>query len=152
MFRDYRTNTRKKEYRSSSKQCKGCPLAKTCLGKTAKEKKFSVTYYREEYERNNARLEKNKWHKAKRMSTVEPVFGTLINFLGMSKVNTRGIQQANKCMLLAATAFNIKKLLKYSMPRRSSLPNQMGIDRKWHQNGLKWLDSLFFDPKSICSA
>ncbi len=46
VFLDYRTQTKKKEYRSSSKTCKGCPIALACLGKTAKEKKFSVTYYR----------------------------------------------------------------------------------------------------------
>ena len=48
------------------------------------------------------------------MATVEPVFGTLINFLGMRKVNTRGQSGANKCMLMAATVFNLKKLLKYA--------------------------------------
>jgi len=47
------------------------------------------------------------------MGLVEPVFGTLINFLGMRKVNTRGLKQAGKCMLMAACAFNLKKLLKY---------------------------------------
>ncbi|MDY0781705.1 transposase, partial [Tenacibaculum sp. IB213877] len=46
VFNDYRTHTLKKEYRGSSQQCKGCVLASSCLGKTAKEKKFSVTYYR----------------------------------------------------------------------------------------------------------
>ena len=59
VFLDYRTKTKKKEYRTSSLQCKGCPLASSCLGKTAKEKKFSVTYYREEYERTKARLKQN---------------------------------------------------------------------------------------------
>ncbi len=59
------------------------------------------------------------------MSTVEPVFGHLINFLGMKKVNTRGIQQANKCMLMAACAHNLKKLLKYTQPRRKTLANAM---------------------------
>ncbi len=154
VFEDYRTKTLKKQYRSSSKQCKNCPLAASCLGKSAKEKKFSVTYYREEYERNNTRLNKNKWHKAKRMSTVEPVFGTLINFLGMRKVNTRGIQQASKCMLLAATAFNtstslstgLKKLLKYSQPKRIPMPNCMEIWEKCRQNGQKW---VFFSLFSI---
>lgn len=45
VFLDYRTKTKKKEYRSSSKQCKGCAWASIFLGKTAKENKFSVTYY-----------------------------------------------------------------------------------------------------------
>ena len=48
----------------------------------------------------------------KRLATVEPVIGTLVNYLGMKKVNTKGLDQSNKCMTLAATAYNIKKLLK----------------------------------------
>jgi hypothetical protein len=51
------------------------------------------------------------------------VFGTQINFLGMSRVNTRGIQQANECMLMAATAFNQKKLLKYFKHNGKSMSN-----------------------------
>ena len=115
-FRDYRTGTRKKEYRMSSKICRDCPLKTSCLGKTAKEKKFSVTYYREEYERNNKRLETSKGRKmkSKRQSTVEPVFGTLTQFMGMRKINTIGIQQANKVMHMAAMAYNLKKYLKFT--------------------------------------
>ena len=52
--------------------------------------------------------------KKLRSSTVEPVLGTLVNFLNMRRVNTRGIQQANKCMLMAAIAYNLKKLLKWT--------------------------------------
>ena len=48
-----------------------------------------------------------------RSSTVEPVLGTLINFLNMKRVNTRGIQLANKHVLMAALTYNLKKYLKY---------------------------------------
>jgi hypothetical protein len=48
-----------------------------------------------------------------RKSTVEPVIGTLIEYLGMRKVNTIGITLANKCMLMAGIAYNLKKLIKY---------------------------------------
>lgn len=60
VFNDYRSGTKKKEYRISSKVCSGCSFREKCLGKTAKEKKFSVTYYRDEYERNNKRLATKK--------------------------------------------------------------------------------------------
>lgn len=115
VFLDYRTQTKKKEYRSSSKICKGCPIASQCLGKTAKEKKFSVTYYRQEYERNIARVHSNqgRYMKKKRQSTVEPVFGTLKEYMGLRKINTLGIKQANKVMHLAAIAYNLKKYLKF---------------------------------------
>jgi len=107
VFKDYRTQTLKKEYRISSKICRDCPLSLSCLGKTAKEKKFSVTYYREEYERNNARLAtpKGKVMKAKRQSTVEPVFGTLTQFMGLRKINTID---------------NLKKYLKFTEKRVKS--------------------------------
>ena len=116
VFLDSRTQTKKKEYRSSSKTCKGCPIALQCLGKTAKEKKFSVTYYRAEYERNNKRVNsrRGKYMKGKRQSTVEPVFGTLTQFMGLRKINTIGIEQANKVMHLSAMAYNLKKYLKFT--------------------------------------
>ncbi len=73
-------------------------------------------YYKEEYERNIARInsKRGKYMKAKRQSTVEPVFGTLTQFRGLRKINTIGIQQANKVMHLAATAYNLKKYLKFT--------------------------------------
>lgn len=115
VFYEKRTNTKKKEYRCSSLICKACPIKQQCLGKTAKEKKFTVTYYREEYERNNKRInsKRGRYMKSKRSSTVEPVFGTLTQFMGLRKINTIGIIQANKVMQMAAIAYNIKKYLKF---------------------------------------
>ena len=52
--------------------------------------------------------------KKLRSSTVEPVLGTLVNFLNMRRVNTRGIHQANKCMLMAGIAYNLQKLMKWA--------------------------------------
>jgi len=51
--------------------------------------------------------------KGKRQSTVEPVFGTLTQFMGLRKINTIGIEQANKVMHLSAMAYNLKKYLKF---------------------------------------
>jgi hypothetical protein len=53
--------------------------------------------------------QKTKRMKKLRSSTVEPVPGTLINYLNMRRVNTRGLKQANKCMLMSAVAYNLKK-------------------------------------------
>tara|TARA_B100001765_G_C19406417_1_gene294692 strand:+ start:109 stop:711 length:603 start_codon:yes stop_codon:yes gene_type:complete len=114
-FNDYRTGTRKKEYRARKHVCMDCPIRSSCLGKSAQEKKFSVTYYRAEYQRNIARVEspQGRYMKGKRQSTVEPVFGTLTQFMGLRKVNTIGLKQANKCMQLSAIAYNLKKYLKF---------------------------------------
>jgi hypothetical protein len=61
------------------------------------------------------------------------------------KVNTRGLKQANKCMLMAATAFNVKKLLKYAKKPRIPLPNSMELGQNPTINSLKEL-FLSFSP------
>ncbi|WP_225000421.1 transposase, partial [Cesiribacter sp. SM1] len=53
-------------------------------------------------------------------STVEPVFGTLINYMGLSKLNTRGILSADKKMLCAACAYNLKKWINFCFQRRKT--------------------------------
>ena len=121
VFLDSRTKTKKKSYRASSKICKGCPLRESCLGKV-NEKQFTVTYYREEYERNIGRIKSNegRYLKSKRQSTVEPVFGTLTQFMGLRKINTIGLKQANKVMHLSAIAYNLKKYLKFEQKQVKS--------------------------------
>ncbi|MGB5941303.1 MAG: transposase, partial [Leeuwenhoekiella sp.] len=61
-----------------------------------------------------------KGKPTKRQSTVEPVFGTLTQFMGLRKVNTIGLRQANKCMQLSAIAYNLKKYLKFIEKRTKS--------------------------------
>nr|WP_201290420.1 transposase [Tenacibaculum maritimum] len=46
-------------------------------------------------------------------STVEPVFGTLTQFMGLRKINTIGLIQANKVMHIAAIAYNLKRYLNF---------------------------------------
>jgi hypothetical protein len=77
---------------------------------------------------HNKRIENERY--AKRMSrlrsaTVEPVLGTLINFLGMKKVNTRGIAQAEKHVLMASLCYNLKKLLKFKPKKVESIAISM---------------------------
>ncbi len=129
-FNDYRTGTRKKEYRARKHVCIGCPLRESCLGKSAQEKKFSVTYYREEYERNSERVDSplGRYMKGKRQSTVEPVFGTLTQFMGLRKINTLGLKQANKVMHLSAIAYNLKKYLKFEQERSKNGALMLDID------------------------
>jgi transposase len=106
--------TKKNRYTTQQKDCKDCPIKTICL-KSGKAKRIDITFYREEYERVIERLatQRGRQLKSKRQSTVEPVFGSLTQFFGMRKVNTIGIKQANKVMLMAGTAYNLKKYLKF---------------------------------------
>ena len=113
--------TLKDNYFTKRSDCKGCPIKESCIGKSH-EKRINITAYREEYERNIARIKSptGRYLKSKRQSTVEPVFGTLKEFMGLRKVNTIGIKQANKCMHLSAMAYNLKKYLKFIQKRAKS--------------------------------
>lgn len=109
---------RARVYRSSRKDCEFCPLRATCIGKSP-EKKIVDTVDKPYYDMMHQRLKTRyaKSMKKLRQSTVEPVLGTLVNFLGMRRVNTRGIKLANKCLLMAAIAYNLKKMLKFKANR-----------------------------------
>ena len=109
-----RNNNKKKLYLTKPSDCKGCQNKRQCIGK-APEKRITITIYKEEYERAIARVKSKRgcYMKSRRQSTVEPVFGTLTQFMGMRKINTIGIQQANKVMMMAAMAYNLKKYLKF---------------------------------------
>ena len=104
-------------YRSSESVCKNCEQRTSCCGKKTKFKRIEHSEHHELYLQMHHKLTDNEKY-AKRMrrlrsSTVEPVLGTLINFLGMKKVNTRGIAQAEKHVLMASLCYNLKKLLKF---------------------------------------
>ena len=108
-----------KKYFSLQSDCKNCPLRKSCISDKAKTKKVQHSIYKAELERAKARQQtvKARVMKRKRSSTVEPVWGTLINFTGMKRLNARGIKAANKMLLLAATVYNLKKWLRYTAPK-----------------------------------
>ena len=110
----YNKGNKQSIYLTKRSDCKGCPIKIACIGKSY-EKKIAITYYVAAYQRAIARSKTRLGKKMKslRQSTVEPVFGTLMEFTGMRKMNTIGIRAANKNMLMAAVAYNIKKYLKF---------------------------------------
>jgi len=109
-------------YRSSSLDCRHCPLRRTCIGKSD-FKKIEDTVDKYLYDEMHLRLQTPKARRMKklRQATVEPVLGTLINFLGMRRVNTRGIKLANKCLLMAAVCYNLKRLLKWTQEGQKNI-------------------------------
>jgi transposase len=108
------SGTLKKFYATRTADCRDCPLKTDCLGKLT-QKRFSVIYHKAEYERAISRVNsrKGQYMKRRRHATVEPVFGVLTQFMGMRKVYTKGINNANKQFKLAAIAYNLKKYLKF---------------------------------------
>ena len=103
----------KKIYESNISDCKNCPFREICANKKGFKKLVdSADKPLYEYMKRRVESHKGKQMKSLRSSTVEPVFGSLINYTGLNRINPKGLEQANKCVLVAATAYNLKKLLK----------------------------------------
>jgi hypothetical protein len=97
-----------------SNDCGACPFKKDCCGNKRRQSLiFSV--YRRYHQRMQNRVESSqgKSMKRRRMATVEPVFGSLLNYYGMKRANAKGKQAAHKIMLMAACAYNLQKLINY---------------------------------------
>ena len=104
-----------REYRSSNSDCKHCTLRERCIGKsTQKQIRDSVDKPYFDMMHQKMKTPYARYLKKIRQSTVEPVIGTLIEYGGLKKIRTKGIERANKCMLLAAVAYNLKKWLRYT--------------------------------------
>jgi transposase/ribosomal protein S17E len=107
----------KRVYRSDNSKCKDCPLRSTCIGKSD-FKKIEDSTDKPYYDRMHEKLQSNKAYAKRiikiRSKTVEPVLGTLLNYLNMRRLNTRGMKSANKHVLMSAIVYNLKKLMKFN--------------------------------------
>jgi hypothetical protein len=69
-------------------------------------------YYDKAYKLLNTRRGKQKMRL--RGSTVEPVWGTLLHYRRLKKVYTIGNELANKQVLMASAAYNLKKYMNFN--------------------------------------
>jgi transposase len=116
-FQKYDTNADGgwlKLYWAAYQDCPQCPLNSTCAP-TARRKQLTRTAFDPPYRRAWTRQQSQQGQRMRRLrqSSVEPVFGHLIHHYGLRRVGTRGRAGAHKTMLLAAVAYNLKKLLKH---------------------------------------
>lgn len=111
-----------KEYSVSRKECSACPLKNNCSAYGKKRTKIIETIDKPYYDIMHQRMQtrKAKILMKLRQSTVEPVIGTLVNYMGIKRVNSKGIEQANKCLTMAAIAYNLKKMLKHQFKMAGS--------------------------------
>jgi transposase len=118
-------------YHARVKDCKECPLKKQCCGNKRRQS-LTFSVYRPYHQRMQERVESKEGKKmiGRRMATVEPVFGSLLNYYGMKRSNAKGKPAAHKMMLMAATAYNLQKLLSCTDRPKASvkiLPNEQSI-------------------------
>ena len=124
-----------KAYYSSKSDCDNCSYRNQCVDSRG-IKRILHTLYKEEYEEMISKLKSNKGQQsyALRMQTVEPTIGTLQQYYGLRWINVRGKDLANKVMLMAGAALNLKKWVKKTLNRpfftlhhSDLLPNIMAL-------------------------
>jgi transposase len=136
----------KKVYRSNNSKCKDCPFRSQCIGKSD-FKKIEHTIHKPLYDAMHEKLQTPYAKKImkKRGSTVEPVLGTMLNFLNLKRVNTRGIKGVNKHVLMSALTYNLKKYLKFK-PKKVQEATQI-LPKM--EKGATFLQTLFSELKQV---
>jgi hypothetical protein len=78
---------------------------------------------KELFEKMHCRLQTSKVRRLKKLrsSPDEPIPGKSVIFLGIRRVYRIGIKLADKCMLMAAVAYNLKKLLKWEVKKHKQM-------------------------------
>ena len=142
--------TLKDYYFTRRKDCSGCPIKTVCIKKNH-ERRISITAYKQEYDRAIKRVNsrEGRYMKKKRQSTVEPVFGTLINYMVLRKINTLGINQAGKVMLMSAMAYNLKKYIKTASRTVQSMAQQVSNTGFYYIEKILSVLSLFRDSEFV---
>jgi len=125
LFKGIYKNQRRYETRQSD--CKNCPMRAQCVPKRgcksvydSVDKDFLDKAYKLVHTRTGRRMQRL------RASTVEPVWGTLLHYRRLKKVYTIGNELANKQVLLAAAAYNLKKLLSWKTLKKAATVAQKG--------------------------
>jgi len=156
-FQKYTTDANgswQKYYRAPYQDCKQCPRKPSCVPKS-QCRHIIRTAYDPAYKRAWARQRSRRGERMKRLrqGTVEPVFGSLIHHYGLRRISMRGKAGAHKAMLLAAMAYNLKKLLKHHPQQQlcvavalpiplPPLENQLFLLRTGHRNRKRRLAAL----------
>ena len=134
-----------RKYFSLKTDCEVCPLRSNCISAKAKTKKVQHSYYRLllDEAKERATCAKGQSMKRRQSATVEPVWGTLINFTGIKRIDPRGLSAANKCLILAATCYNLKKWMKHIL--KASNQNLQALSKQAEiafKNGSNTLSAL----------
>jgi len=147
-YKDRRTAG--KIYQTSAADCKNCPLKATCCKKMnykSLEDSVDKPHYDKAYQLLNTT--KGKRRMRLRSSTVEPVWGTLLNFRRLKKVYTKGNNLAGKQVLMAAATYNLMKFMNFKTLKTAAnvMKNTAADLKKTLVNVLNRICSLW---KRIC--
>ena len=128
-----------RNYRTDYKDCKSCPLKDSCTPGAPQRKIMRMAFdapYSRAWQRQHSRQSRHM--RRVRQSTVEPALGQLLPHYGLRRLGTKGQAAAHKTMLLAAAAYNLKKLLKHRVRQPRSIVLVIQSDHLLATNSLFW--------------
>jgi hypothetical protein len=133
-----------KNYWAAPIDCRQCPSKPTCAPRT-RCRKITRTAYDAQYQRAYARQhsKRGKQMKKLRQSTVEPVFGSLVQHYGLRRISVLGKSGAHKVMLLAAAAFNLRKYMKFRPTKSISMVMALEKERQQAFSGSSFTFATF---------
>jgi transposase len=105
-------------YRSTVKQCRGCPLKASCTKGRYRCLEVAPTAAYERQIAAKLASPEGQAIYARRQSLVEPVFGNLKFNLGFTRFSLRGLSRVKGEFLLVCIAHNLKKLAQWRGPGR----------------------------------
>ena len=116
-------NKRYYRFKSYLKNCRACPLQSQCMKRTLKEHGRQVSF-KVSCENNTNYLdlmkqkidsEQGKKNYARRMWTIEPVFGNITSNKGINKLTLRGKAKVTAQWTICCIMHNIEKLWRYGI-------------------------------------
>ena len=102
-----------RQYRTRALDCKDCEHRRDCIGE-GKRRTLTRQAHEASRERNLARCHTEEGRAAlrRRKHIVEPPFGHMKTYGGVSLINCRGLMKARVKVMMAAVAWNLKKLVR----------------------------------------
>jgi transposase len=138
-----RNGTKSKVYKSNKSDCSQCPFKSECIKGKETYKKLTDARDKHLYQSLHNRMQSPQGKKKMkiRQSRVEPVIGTLVNFMGMRRSPFRGNLMTKIFMIGAATAYNLKKFINHvSKPSKIALQQPILVEKSTYNRILASID------------
>jgi transposase len=120
-----------RQYRSRTAECRPCPHRSQCLARDSRQRTITRLVHEESRQRAVARADSAAGRAAlrRRCHIVEPPFGHMKSYGGLRLMNCRGLGKAKVKAVLAAVAWDLRKLvaaLARRQPARASADHPAG--------------------------
>lgn len=142
-------------YQTSPGDCIECEHRAQCVGEHKAPRQIKRSRHEESRQRNLARCHTDEGRGAlrRRRHIVEPPFGHMKTYGGMSRINCRGKPKATVKVVLAAVAWNLIKLVGALARRAEAAPAaSAGAIAGWIGRAIQALwTCLLHLPRSVCS-